>query len=491
MTHPKRYPLLAASCAIVCLMGCTTTPSTDKTAALIEAQRLIPSLHEVSAQQPYQDLPWWEEVGGQTLKQLVDTGLQRNTDIQVALTHVQEARAGLTAQKSALWPSVGVNGAYVNTHTELPAPVKQGKPDTRAWQANVAIDWELDLFGRNQQSADAAQLDVLRSEAGVAGARLVLISEIAQQFVVYQGATRKLARLDTLIALQAASQHMVQHQAREGTVSTLEVASNQARLNELQAQRPGLLALQTLTATHIARLTSSSPDEVAQLLRQTNPAQHDWSLPGPVPSGQPVELLERRPDIMAARSAWRASQARLSAAKTDLLPRFFLSLLTGRQDLRLNGMDLPPSSLRETTLAFALPVFNAGRVQAGIDMQDAASQRAELRYEQAIRQAAQDVESALAGLRQSQARAMATDQVVLARQRAKATAQRLFDEGQISGLDRIALEQAHALAQLNQTESQESAWQAFIQLHRALGGGWQQATHATANTASASTEHQP
>jgi outer membrane protein TolC len=139
-----------------------------------------------------------------------------------------------------------------------------------------------------------------------------------------------------------------------------------------------------------------------------------------------------------------------------------------------------------------LPVFNAGRVQAGIDMQDAASQRAELRYEQAIRQAAQDVESALAGLRQSQARALASEQVVLARQRAKAAGQRLFDEGQINGVDRVSLAQAHALAQLNQTESQESAWQAFIQLHRALGGGWQQATRSTANnTPSASTEHQP
>ncbi len=461
--------------AISCLAACTHTPAADESAALLANPQLIPALSDAIANKPYEDKAWWLDVGGEPLNQLVLAGLSRNTDIGVALTRVMEARAGMSARKSALLPSLDVKGVYSNQRSDLPAPVKQGKPDTRAWQASLGLSWELDLFGRNRSAADAAEQDALRSEAGVAGARLMLIGEVARQFVLHQGAVRKLASLDDIIELQAASQRLLEHQAREGQIAQLQVDMGLARLQELRAQRPSLSTLQSVTRAHLARLTSATPDEVSRVLATANVPHmpyEPWSPLALVPTGQPVALLERRPDIMAAQSAWRGELARLDSAKTDLLPRFFLSLLTGRQDLRLNGMDLAPVGYQESALVFALPLFNAGRVQAGIDIQDAAAQRAELQYEQAIRQAADDVESALAQFNQSRERAVELGKAMIARRDAATKGRRLFDEGQISKVDRMALEQAHVSARLSETESQEAARLALIQLHQALGGGW-------------------
>lgn len=458
--------------SLASLTACAHTPPPDTSAPLLSNPQLIPSLSATAQDKPYEDLAWWRDVGGEPLHQLVQLGLSRNTDIGVALTHVREARAGLTARDSALWPSLDFKGAYDNQRSGLPSAIKQGRPDTRVWQASLGLNWELDLFGRNRSAADAAQQDVLRSEAGVAGARLMLISEVARQFVLYQGAARKRVALDDIIALQAASQSVLERQASEGEISVIQVEAGRARLQELRAQRPALLTLQSVTQAHLARLTSSTPDQIASALDQPNTQDAPWHLPPSTPTGQPVELLTRRPDIMAAQSAWRAELARLDSARTDLLPRFFLSLLTGRQDLRVNALDLAPVGFHEAALVFAMPIFNAGRVQAGIEMQDAAAQRAELRYEQAIRQAADDVESALAQFHQSRERAGELDHAMNARREAASRGSRLFDEGQISKLDRMALEQAYASARLNETESQESARLALIQLHQALGGGW-------------------
>ncbi|RTL26114.1 MAG: TolC family protein [Burkholderiales bacterium] len=461
--------------ALASLAACTHAPVVDRPAMLLANPQLMPALVPGSEGAHFEDGAWWREIGGEPLHNLVEQGLRGNTDIAVALTRVREARAGLRAREAALLPSFGLNGAYDNKRSGLPQAIKQGRPDTRVWQASLELDWEPDLFGRNQSAADAAQQDVLSSEAGVAGARLMLISEVARQFVLNVGAVRKLALLDHLIALQAASQTLIEHQAREGEISAVQVEAGRAQLQELQAQRPALLSLQSVTRSHLARLTSSTPEEVGRFLAQVNDTTVPWHVPGPTPTGQPIELLARRPDIIAARATWRAELARLDSANTDLLPRFFLSLLTGRQDLRLNGLALAPVGFNETTLAFALPIFNAGRVQAGIDIQDATAQRAELRYEQAIRQAADDVESALAQFHQSRDRVNELDRAVEARKEAATRGQRLFDEGQISALDRVALEQAHVSSALNAIDSQESARLALIQLHQALGGGWRSA----------------
>ena len=465
----------AMSSIAIAMTGCAHPPEKDRarqwledtsyTASAPGAQGAIDAGHDA----------WWESLGGDPLHQLVRMGLSRNLDIAIALTRVAEARAGATAQGSALWPALSMHGAYVNEQSGLPQPVKQGRPDTRVWQAALNLGWEVDVFGRNRMASDAATQDVLRSDAGVAGARLVLASEIATQYVLRQGAMARLQLMDQLIGAQSAVLRTVEHRASEGEASAIQAAAARAQLAELRAQRQPLLTLRDVTRARLLTLTVATPQEVDRLLAAA-PHEPLHAVPPPsVPPGQPLALLERRPDLMAARTAWLAEQKRLSVARTDMLPRFFLSLLTGRQDLRLNGMDLSPASFQETALVFALPLFNAGRVQAGIERQEAVLQRAALQYEQAARRAVEDVESALSDFKHARARAADMAHVTDARQLAAHLGERLFDEGQIGAADRLALKLAQLAAQLNQTESTERAWLSRIQLHRAMGGGWQTA----------------
>lgn len=466
------------------LSGCASPPPRKDTAAAWLQQAQYQQATTAGTPVTEASTPWWHAAGSEPLNRLVALGLQHNLDVKLALTRVREARAGETAQASVLWPTLSLQGAYANQRTGLPAAVKQGKPDTRAAQLTLNLDWELDLLGRQQAQRNGAQEDLLASEAGVAGARLMLVADIARQHRLHQGALQREAALAELIALQRQVLHVLNRRAQEGEESLLTVDAAQARLDEWLAQQRALHTLRTVTRARLLTLTAAPAEAVDACLGQA-PAAHTTdapTLPPPVPTGQPIELLARRPDIIAARAQWRAEQARRQAAQLDLLPRFFVSLVTGRQDLRIQGLDLPPVGLHQTALAFALPLFNAGRIQAGIERQDAVLERAELRYAQAVRQALEDVDSALVDLQQNTERAHDLARVEASRARAAARGAHLYAEGQVALTDRLALSQAQVGATLARIEATEAAWLSHIQLHRALGGGWQHSPAPTAHT---------
>lgn len=494
---------------VTALAGCAQPPRPDGAAAWLEDARYTAQPATETAPQPAAsalaepsvapDPGWWRAVGGEPLSRLVAWGLQRNHDVGMALTRVREARAGETAQSSALWPSLSLQGARATERSSLPAPVKQGRPDTRAWQASLNLDWELDLFGRAQAASRGAQEDVLASEAGVSGARLMLITEVTRQHLLHRGARQRERALAELVGTQEGIVKALRHRAAEGEESAVQVEGAQARLDELRAQQRALTTLRAVTRARLMTLTAASPEEVDACLQDDVEAPTWTALPPPVPTGQPVSLLARRPDLIAAQAGWRAEQARRDAAQADLLPRFFISLVTGRQDLRINGMDLAPVGFHESLFAFAMPLFNAGRLRAGVERQDAVLERAELRYAQAVRQALEDVESAMSDAKQSAERARDQARAVGSRERAAARGAHLFAEGQIAAPDRLALEQAHVAARLAHIDAVEAAWLAHIQLHKALGGGWQQApahrievaAHAALASSSIPSESQP
>lgn len=476
---------VGAVALVTALAGCTHVPAPDGNLAWLQGAQFSAGVHHLPGSPPPEpvhdsasrapDVAWWQAVGGEPLSRLVAWGLARNHDVGIALTRVREARAGETAQSSALWPTLSLQGARATERSSLPAPVKQGRPDTRAWQASLNLDWELDLFGRAQAASRGAQEDVLASEAGVAGARLMLIAEVTRQHLLHRGARQREQVLAELVGTQEGIVKAMRHRAAEGEESEVQVEGAQARLEELRAQQRSLATLRAVTRTRLITLTDASPQEVDACLQDGDDARTWATLPPAVPTGQPVSLLARRPDLIAAQAGWRAEQARRDAAQADLLPRFFVSLVTGRQDLRINGMDLAPVGFHQSLFAFAMPLFNAGRLKAGVERQDAVLQRVELRYAQAVRQALEDVESAMSDAKQGGERTRDQARAMAARERAAARGAHLFAEGQIAAPDRLALQQAHLAARLAHIDAAEAAWLAHIQLHKALGGGWQQA----------------
>ena len=193
--------------------------------------------------------------------------------------------------------------------------------------------------------------------------------------------------------------------------------------------------------------------------------------------------MRRRPDLLAAERQLEAEGYRLDEARANRWPKLFLGAFFGREDLKLNAARPGAGALQQRGSAFAMPLFTAGRVQAGIDAQGARQHAAALQYEQVILGALEDVENSLVALHEERKRLQALTATTGARRAALKHADSLYREGQIDLLQLLDAQRGVLASELAQSESQAQQAVAAIQLYKALGGGWKHLPQAALHPA--------
>lgn len=414
------------------------------------------------------DGAWWADYGDPTLTTLVEEALTANLDVAMALQRVAQARAGHDAQGSRLWPTVGVQASASRSDSGLSDAVKQGMPDTRALRAGIDVAWEIDLAGGVRAARDAAQADAAAAAAGVQGARLLVASEVARQYFVLRSAEERLRIVQGLAAAQRKTATRVASRLREGEASAFDLDRARAEADAIDAQVPPLRTLAGTSQTRLAVLLGRNPSE--RVIDDN--AGFAWPAARAIGAGQPSELLRRRPDLIAAESRVAAETLRGAEARAQWWPKLFLSALFGRQDLQLNALDLAPVHFSNVALAFAMPVFNAGRIDAGIHAQSARADEALLAWQKTVLVAVQEVEDSLL-VRSEEARRGATlATAVDHRRRSLQRAQSLQREGQIDLLVLLDVQRSVLSSELTLSDSRLQQVLADVQLYKALGGGF-------------------
>lgn len=412
----------------------------------------------------------WRGFGDPALEGLIAQARSANFDVRIAQQRVRQARAGSRAAASRLLPSIALTGSASDQRTGLPAEVKRGSPDTRALRGAIDLGWELDLFGAARAAADAAELDALAADAGVETAQWLATTEMARQYLVWQGARLRLQQLQRLLQAQQDTERLTRSREAGGLASRFDVARAAGEVQSLAAQLPPLQTLVTVTEAQIKLLLGQSPGADLPALRPRNPP---WLPQVPVLApGQPIELLQRRPDLRVAEKQLLAEAARLRESQADQWPRLFLGAVLGQQDLRLNGLGLSPARYSNIALAFTAPLFNAGRLRAAVERQSARERTATLQYERAVLGALQDVENSLVALAQERERSTLLAAAVDSRREGLWHAQSLHREGQIDLLQLLDAQRGLIAAELAATDSRTQHALGAVQLVKALGGGW-------------------
>lgn len=415
----------------------------------------------------FDDGAWWNQFADPVLVTLVERAVASNLDVRIAVEHAAAARAGESATASKLWPAIDLQAGASDVRTNQPAAVKQGMPDTRAVQAGVALAWEIDLAGGMRAARRAAHSDALAAQAGIAGARLLAASEVARQYYILRGAQERLRIVEQLAAAQRETDRVVRSREREGLASRFDVARAIGEAETLDAQVPPLRTLVGVTQARIAVLLGESP---SRFLVEDQPFA--WPASQDIGSGQPSELLRRRPDLMAAEARFAAETKRVDEARAQWWPKLFLSALIGQQDLKLNALDLSPARFTNVALAFGMPLFNAGRIRAGIDVQSAKAREHLATWHRAVLVAVEEVEDSLLAREQEALRAISLMAASEARRASLQHAQSLRREGQIDLLPLLDVQRALLAAELSLSESRTQQALNSVQLYKALGGGW-------------------
>jgi multidrug efflux system outer membrane protein len=412
------------------------------------------------------DLAWWQIFQDETLHALIRQAIAANYDVRIAAARILDARARLVATGSFRYPDVSANvtAPYVSTPGER--PVVQPRETFEPF-GTLDLIWEIDLWGRIRRATEAARAELLASQDVQRFVITTLVSDVATAYFQLRELDLELEISRQTLTSRQDSLRLVRLRQEGGVAAMMDVRQSEVLLYTAAETIPELERRIEQTENFISLLLGRSPDAVPRgrpLLQQLN-------LPS-IPPGLPSTLLERRPDIQQAERQLAAATARIGVAKADYFPRVFLTGAGGAGGLLIDGNWFGPQGLLAIGPRISLPIFNAGRVKAGVQSAEAQAQEALVRYEQTIQQAFREVSDALVEHRKRQESRIQQAALVVSLRDAARLSNIRYRGGVTSYLEVLDTERQLFDAELALSQAQRDELLAVVRLYRALGGGW-------------------
>ena len=404
---------------------------------------------------------WWEAFADPRLTALVEAALANNTDVLSAASRVEQAREQIQLSHAALLPSLDAALGVQRTR-ELSV---LGITHTTAVQPSLQVSYEVDLWGRLRRLRKAADLQFQATEAERDAVRLAVASTTARAYVSLLSLDRQLQVTRETVKSRQEALRVAEDRASLGYTSQLELTQAQSEYEAAAELLPRLQQAIREQENALRLLTGRLPGKVergAGLLAIEPP---------PVPAVLPSALLRRRPDIQQAELLLAASSLNLQAQRDRFLPQVQLSASLGR--LFVNSLDYDPVRVWDVGASVLAPIFNGGRLEAGVNIATAQRDQAAFAYRATALQAFNEVENSLAAvgnLRQQLARVSARRAVL---ERSLTYAEDRYRAGYSSYLETLDAQRNLFNTELAAVQLRESQLNALIRLYQVLGGGWQ------------------
>ena len=413
---------------------------------------------------------WWTGFGDPQLGQLVNLALKEQPGLALSQARVAQAHALAGLSASATTPQVQF-GADVTRQrfTErglIPRPIAGELFNSATLQAGLG--WSPDFFG--QHAADLARAigQARAAEADHAAARLTLASQVSRAYV---GLARLLAQRELSTQHQQQRQALlalVQQRVDAGLDTRIEDSQARMALSDMQAQNEGLDELIVLARRQMAVLCGQPPEAMLAL----SPRLQDLQ-PVTVPLNLGLDLLGRRPEVLASRWRVQAATEGVSEARSAFYPNLNLTAFAGLNALGLDHVLALGAQQYGVSPALRLPLFDGGRLRAQLGGREAELDAAIALYNRSLLDAVKEAGDAMASV-QSLARQQAPQEQALAGAK---TARSLTEERLRSGIGNamnVILAELQVLAQQRQaTDLLARQIEARVVLMTALGGGWQ------------------
>jgi NodT family efflux transporter outer membrane factor (OMF) lipoprotein len=420
---------------------------------------------ESSDRLPAAPARWWTVFEDPQLDALVRATLDHNRDLRMAVQRFERARALGRAEASALLPTGG--GTVAAERARVPAVTTgTGQPRTEERVgAQVALAWEIDLFGRLRAAARAADFESAASAADVAALRSMLVAELSSAYFAWQGAQAQLSALAEIVAGQRKQLDLARTRLELGATDELDVRRAHSELLDSQAQQAGLQAEIVQLASRIAVLSGRFAGDLVLEAR----TDAGTAAARPVMVGTPQWVLTRRPDVGAADARLRAAIARSEAAWADMLPRLALGGSFGV--LAGSASDLGADAARGWALqpSLAIPLLDLLQLAPLKEARDAEARIALAAWEGAVLAAIADVEASAGAHRSSVERVRLLAGRRDDAERALQIAEARYEAGSIDQLAVLDAQRSRRAAAIELAAAIAEHRIAVVRLYRAIG----------------------
>ena len=387
---------LAAGLILLPACGCALMRKDTSPLPEIQSERIRVAIAQDAPAGEWPRSRWWQRYQDPQLDALVARAIQDAPAMKVARERVQASQARAAQVKAATGPMLGLSGTVDReavSRNGFLGPFYNNMPAagfTGPWytEGTVGLEggYQFDPWGKDKALVEAALGAHRAQQAELAETELVLSTWVVQTYYQFQAAHATLANLERTRNLL--DDCCVGHSARvrrgleERGAADLAQARMLEKEGQIQAVRQQILILRE----QLRCLVGAGPDDFPELLPAPLPA----AAGGPLPS-LGFELLARRPDLQAMRWHIQASLSQVEAAKAAFYPSFDLRVFFGFDALHTNDLLRTESRQINFLPGVYLPLFDSGRLNAGLAQARAQSNTAIAAYNQAVVEAVRQV----------------------------------------------------------------------------------------------------
>lgn len=468
--HKSTLILLAA--LVLVPIGCTMAPRYSRPAAPVTAEwptgPAYATTQRATNAPAATELSWREFFPDQKLQQVIGRALTNNRDLRVAALNVERARAMYGIQRAELLPTL--NGAVSGSKQRVPADLSNSgsRQTVERYDASLGVaSWEIDFFGRIRSLKDRALEEYLGSEQARRSAQILLVSVVANAYLVLAADRENLQLAETTLAAQQASYQLIKRRQDLGLAPDLDLLRVQTQVETARGEVARYTQRVALDENALGLLVGApgSGTPVPTELAQVTP-------PREISPGVSSAVLLRRPDVMQAEHLLKAANADIGAARATFFPRISLTAALGTASSDLSGLFKSGSGTWSYAPQLVMPIFDA-RTWSAHKAAKVQREIAVTQYELAIQSAFREVADALA-IRGT------VDQQVAAQEslvQAVSTTYRLstsrYDKGLDSYLSVLDAQRSLYAGQQGLVSLRLAKLANQVRLYAVLGGGWQ------------------
>jgi NodT family efflux transporter outer membrane factor (OMF) lipoprotein len=477
MIRQFRTAALTASLASI-LAGCMVGPDYVRPADRLQPFRNNAARVPTATPAPQPD-SWWAGFNDPQLTTVIQRALDQNLDLMAAIARVSQARAAARGARARLLPTVDAQASATTQRLSAVSPlgsIAGAFPDQSLnqedYQAGGLASWELDLAGGLRRGAAAARSEFAAVDADRIGTRISVAADAADAYLQVRGLQARLAAAGQQVAIDERLLDLVRFRQANGAADGREVVQVEALLRQARANLPLLRIGLEAQLNRLDVLMGAQPGTYAQELSAVAPIP---AIP-PVGAAEPVEVLRRRPDVIAAERRLAAANERIGVAISDYYPKISLSGALGFESMGAGNLFTSRAFQPVGTGLIRWRLFDFGKVDAQVGQARGAYAEQLALYRRSILLAAEDVENALVSLTQNQGRMVELEAAAAALERSRALSEQAYKGGSSPLTDVLEANRQLLIARDQLNDTRAAAARSAVHVFRALGGGWDPAT---------------
>lgn len=403
-------------------------------------------------------LSWRELFTDPKLQALIETGLENNTDLNIARLKVTEAEAVLMTSRLAYLPSLSFEPTGTLRHVE-------GSATTKSYNIAGAASWEIDIFGKQTNAKREAKAALEQSEAYRQAVQTQLIATIANSYYSLLMLDAQLDISERTAAIWSENVRAMKALKAAGQATELAVAQSEAGKLSVDASVASLHQQIDQMENTLTALLGIAPQNIDRS------AIADQQFPDELATGVPLLLLQRRPDVRQSEAALAQAFYATNAARAAFYPSITLSGSAGWTNAAGAAITNPGQWLFTAVGSLVQPLFNRGKNIANLRIAKAQQEEALLSFRQSLLDAGTDVNNALIQWQTARQRQIIDRQQISSLQSAVRSSELIMQFSSQNYLEVLTARQSLLQAELTAVSDRYDEIQGVINLYHALGGG--------------------